>query len=349
MEDFEIILKPEDRLIIDPTNRSLYDYSFKSYSIVPLQKEASSNVQSAISKILDKNNISKLQLIQKLLQKTDTELVANLTNEAKAMIEKGEWSLGLKKESREILAMIKDNATGKIKSQVTLVEKNLPKDLGTLPTLAAMQMQLAEISEKIEELNHNVLRVEEGQYNDRYAGFYTGRQLTIEALSSSNEQIRTNLLLEAIKINNETISKLMLSVHSNIKPLQDPKIKKAEAERLTNFVETSLGYINSSVQLNMVAYTELHEQQALVSTMINYESFLNQTLLYRPNKQSHSAAWLIDNGLNRDVKILEVSHNITRKIRETVEMTTQNQLTGGKPYVRIQENMQKSELQEGGL
>lgn len=344
MEDFEIILKPEDRLIIDPTNRSLYDYSFKSFSIVPLQKEASNNVQSAISKILDKNNLSKMQLIQKLLQKTDTELVANLTNEAKAMIEKGEWSLGIKKNSGEILAMIKDNATGKIKSQVTLVEKNLPKDLGSLPTLAAMQMQLAEISAKIEELNHNVLRVEEGQYNDRFAGFYTGRQLTIEALTSSNDQIRTNLLLEAIKINNETISKLMLSVHGNIKPLLDVKTKKTEAERLTNFVETSLGYINSSVQLNMVAYTELHEQQALLSTMINYESFLNQTLLYRPNKESHSAAWLIDNGSKREVNILQVSHDITRKIRNTVEMSKQNQVTGGKPYVRIQENLQKSKL-----
>lgn len=91
-----------------------------------------------------------------------------------------------KKKTGETYAVIKDNLSGENKSFVTL-DKKIVKELGVLPELSAIQGQLASISEQIEGLNQIIQRVEKGQYNDRYAGFFSSRQLVVEGLASENE------------------------------------------------------------------------------------------------------------------------------------------------------------------
>ena len=197
MENFEIEIPVKEKFEVDVKNKELYNYDFQSYSLVPLQNEASLMIADKIKNNLF-SHISETKLLKELVDKSgDVEYVAKLTKIAKEKLKTGEWSYGIRKKTGETYAVLKDTVSGKIKSSVTL-EKRAVKELGNLPELSAIQGQLASISEQIESLNELIIRVEQGQYNDRFSGFFSARQLIVEALATKNEQLKRDLLLSAI-------------------------------------------------------------------------------------------------------------------------------------------------------
>ncbi|MFG7388270.1 hypothetical protein ACGO3R_08375 [Lactococcus lactis] len=191
--------------------------------------------------------------------------------------------MGLEKTG-ETYAVLKDSFSGRNQSFVTL-DKRVVQDFGVLPQLSAIQGQLVSLAEQIESLNQIIQRVEQGQYNDRFAGFFSARQLIIEGMSTKDDFVRKELLVSAIKTNNETIGKLMFSIHSDSAVLLDVNTAPKDATRINNFLQTSIGYLNSSVQLNLIAYTALGEQDALYSALTNYQSFIEQKLLSSNNSE----------------------------------------------------------------
>lgn len=194
MSSFEIIFPMNNEFSIDVTSPDFYNYDFGSHVLVPLQIAARNILTDNIKKI---SNVSQTNLIEELLKLDKTEYVARLTDETKEKLNSGEWSLGIRKETGETYAVIKDTVTGKNLSMVTLDKKVVDK-IGELPELSAIQNQLADISKQIESLNRLVERVEQGQYNDRYAGFFSARQMVVEALASTNEELKKSLLTAAI-------------------------------------------------------------------------------------------------------------------------------------------------------
>lgn len=332
MDNFEIDLPDEKRLSINVTDYSLYNYDFNSFSLLPLQKVASQTVNHNIrEKIFSDatlksqlfSNISKVSLLNKLSKNGETEYTANLSDIAKEKLASGEWSLGVRKKTGETYAVIKDTLTGKNKSFLT-IDKKVVKDLGVLPELSAIQGQLASLSEQIEVLNRNIQRIEKGQYNDRFAGFFSARQLVIEGMASENESIKQNLLLGAIKLSNETIGKLMYSIHEDVLALIDTKLKSKDAKRIDELLQNSLRYLNSCVQLNLIVYTVLGEQKSLYATLANYHSFIQQEL-EKENDSGRTVAWLLDNGhIGNDGRIVELSNNISNRIEMIFETYNKN-------------------------
>ncbi|WP_308629335.1 hypothetical protein [uncultured Enterococcus sp.] len=312
MKEFEIDLPRESSLLVNVTDKNLYNYDFTSYSLLPLQKIASKSITEKIKDSLF-SNISSISLIEKMSNQKETEYVARIPDFAKEKINSGEWSFGIRKKTGETYAVIKDNLSGKNKSFVTL-DKRVVKDLGVLPELSAIQGQLASISEQIEGLNQIIQRVEKGQYNDRYAGFFSARQLVVEGLASDNEANKRELLISSIKIANETISKLMLSIHEDAGLLIDSKTKSKDARRIDNLLQTSLGYLNSTIQLNLITYTALGEKQSLFATLTNYHSFIEQVLM-KEIENGRTVAWLLDNAhVGNDGKIQDLTTVLSGKI-----------------------------------
>ncbi|MFT9391255.1 hypothetical protein [Leuconostoc pseudomesenteroides] len=316
MNHFEIILPEEHELKLSATDASLYNYNFSSFSLVPLQQLASQNLAANIRNSLF-SNTTNANLVNKLTSKGEPEYVAKLSDAAKEKIKKGEWTLGIKKKTGETYGVIRDKKTGKNQSFLTLDKKTVA-DLGNLPELSAIQTQLASISEAIEDLNQLIKRVEQGQYNDRFSGFFSARQLIIEGLQAKDEFIKKSLLLNAIQNNNETIAKLALSIHQDGLTLSNPKTKSKDAKRIDNLIQSSIGYLNYSVQLNLIAYTELHEEGALFATLTNYHSFLNQNLLQKI-KPGKTVAWLIDNGHSgNDGKVVDITREVSNTIQSLI-------------------------------
>ncbi|MFB8588656.1 hypothetical protein [Enterococcus casseliflavus] len=322
MDNFEIDLPNERILSINVTDYSLYSYDFNAFSLLPLQKLASQSINQNIREKVMSNktlradlfsSVSKISLVNKLSNQSEIEYVANLSDIAKEKLASGEWSLGVRKKTGETYAVIKDTLTGKNKSFLT-IDKKVVKDLGILPELSAIQGQLASLSEQIEVLNRNIQRIEKGQYNDRFAGFFSARQLVIEGMASENESIKYELLLGAIKLSNETVGKLMYSIHEDVLALIDTKLKSRDAKRIDELLQNSLGYLNSCVQLNLIAYTVLGEQKSLYATLANYHSFIQQELI-KENNDGRTVAWLLDNGhIGNDGRIVELSNNISNTI-----------------------------------
>lgn len=333
MNEFEIALPNETSIIIDVTDDLYYNYNFQSYSLVPLQQVAGLTVVDSIKKSL-LSHISEASLIEKLKNKGDMEYVANLSDYAKEKLKSGEWVLGIKKTG-ETYAVIKDAATGKIKSQLTLDARTI-KDLGNLPELSAIQKQLSSITEQIEDLNRLVERIEQGQYNDRYAGFFSARQLIVEGIVANDERLKKELLTSAIKTNNDTIAKLMLAIHQDANDFIDMKTKSKDARRIDNLLQNSIVYLNSSVQLNLIAYTAIGEEQPILATLTNYKSFIEQILLKEIGDTGKTVAWRIDNThKGSDGKFNEISSNISSKITQLVE-TIKNSQIGVEEHEKIE-------------
>ena len=274
MESFEIEIPKMEHFEVDVRKKELYNYDFQSYSLTPLQKEASLVVANKIRNNLF-THIPEAKLLKKLIEKNDNdnvEYVAKLSEVAKEKLKSGEWSYGIRKKTGETYAVLKDTESGKIKSSVTL-EKRAVKELGNLPELSAIQGQLASISEQIESLNELVIRVEQGQYNDRFSGFFSARQLIVEALATRNEQLKKELLLSAIKENNNTIAKLMMSIYTDGLDFINIKTNSKDAKRINTLLQQSISYLSSAMQLNVVAYTVLEEHESVIAVLSNYKAF----------------------------------------------------------------------------
>ena len=315
MENFEIEIPKTEDFEIDVRKKELYNYDFQSYSLTPLQKEASLVVANKIRNNLF-THIPEAKLLKKLVEKNDNdnvEYVAKLSEVAKEKLKSGEWSYGIRKKTGETYAVLKDTETGKIKSSVTL-EKRAVKDLGNLPELSAIQGQLASISEQIESLNELVIRVEQGQYNDRFSGFFSARQLIVEALATRNEQIKKELLLSAIKENNNTIAKLMMSIYTDSLDFINRDTKLRDAKRINTLLQQSISYLSSAMQLNVVAYTVLEEHESVIAVLSNYKAFTEQTLL-EPKYDGKSLAWKIDNFTKgNDDSFIKLTQGISKNI-----------------------------------
>ena len=317
MESFEIEIPKMEHFEVDVRKKELYNYDFQSYSLTPLQKEASLVVANKIRNNLF-THIPEAKLLKKLVEKSDNdnvEYVAKLSEVAKEKLKSGEWSYGIRKKTGETYAVLKDTETGKIKSSVTL-EKRAVKDLGNLPELSAIQGQLASISEQIESLNELVIRVEQGQYNDRFSGFFSARQLIVEALATRNEQLKKDLLLSAIKENNNTIAKLMMSIYTDGLDFINIKTNSKDAKRINTLLQQSISYLSSAMQLNVVAYTVLEEHESVIAVLSNYKSFTEQTLL-EPKYDGKSLAWRIDNFTKGNSNAFI---NLTQSISENIEV-----------------------------
>ncbi|MER0123331.1 hypothetical protein ABQH43_06355 [Streptococcus sp. ZJ100] len=316
LNTFELSLVPQKELTIDVTKKELYNYDFGSYALAPLQEVASQmTVTKAVTKLP-----SLVEQAHKLISKQDAEYVATFSKEARKKLDSGEWSWGLKKQTREMYGVLRDSKSGQIQEMVGLEKRSL-EQLGVSPELMAMQVALESIMEQIEHLNKLMERIEQGQYNDRYAGFFSARQLVVEALAMNDEESQKNLLLSAVKISNETIAKLMLSIHQDAHDFIDPTTNRADAMRIDHFLQNSIGYLNSSVQLNVVAYTALGEKDALLGALVNYQSFMEQTLLSQ-TQYGHSLAWSLDNFRSgNDGNISRVTMTVTTKIERLVQAT----------------------------
>lgn len=314
----------------DVTDPRLYNYDFNSFSLVPLQEKTNANLVNAISDLIISKS-SDIELMNKIFNSKETsEYVLNIPAEVAAKIKSGDWKFMKSSNSGNVRSNIVDQNNKIVKNlDVSEVTKSVP-ELGNLTQLAAIQSQLVELSDQIETLNGLVERVETNQYNDRIAGFFSARQTVIEALSASDQMLAQQLFVDAIKISNETIAKMMLSIRQDALELANPKTSLKNAKKIDNLLQNSIGILNASVQLNMVSYSNLHENKMLTASMMNYRSFIDQVLLKEDDNLHKSVAWLIDNGREGD------EHDFTNLIGD-ISLKIENIISDNTPMIEDDE------------
>lgn len=323
MDKLVITLPDKADLNINILNKNLYIYDFNSYNLASLQEIAGLSIANKIKNIIF-NDSAEIQTIQKAKRKNDPEYVAQLSETVKQKLAANELQFVTRKETGETSALLKNSKTGKIFGAVNL-DRKVEKNIGDLTTLITMQSQLNTISDQLSELNNLVVRMEQGQYNDRFSGFFSSRQLLVEAIASKNDETKQSLLINATVISNQTVAQLMLSINQDTLDFVNMKTKPKDAKRINALLQQSIGYLNSSIQINLVAYSLLEEEKALTATLLNYQSFLEQTLLKKDMKTDKSIAWMIDNiqsGFSG--KFTEISTEIVKTINGLTEKTSKN-------------------------
>lgn len=292
-------------------NTELYNYDFNQFYLAPIKEAA----DQLLAEKIQNNVFSAITLADMVDKKIDKkiEYVAKIPKNIQEKIDKGELSILMKKNGAHT-ASVFDNKTKKIYAQLELESKSVSQDLGSLPQLYGMQDQLANLAEKIEDLTKMIERVEQGQYNDRYAGYFSARQQLIEAMTVKDETLKLNLMTSAIKTANDIIAKLMLTIHQDVNDFANMKVKPKDAKRIEVFLKNSFGYLSSTVQLNLSAYTAIGEETPLLSTLTNYQSFIKQTLLSSVDGEK-TLAWKLDNAhKGEDGNINQISIDINTKI-----------------------------------
>lgn len=314
MEEFEISIPLNSELSnINPLDLNYYSYDFKS-SLSPLQEESERLLVEQVRKNLF-SSLNEVEFLERIFDDKEVEYIASLDS-YKAKIKSGVVQLTIKKSNGDILPILKDTQTGKIIAQVPLKEREI-SNLGNLPEVLALQGQLAEISEQIETLNRLVVRVEQGQYNDRYAGVFSARQSIVESLVVEDEEIKKKLLVSSVIELNNTKSQLMMSIYSDATDYTNPKIKKREAKKIEQHLKESMKFLNDAIQLSLIAYTSLGEKKAILSTLMDYKSFIEQILL-TPSPTSRTLAWQLDNFSDNGL-FEETSHNLIRTLNVVLD------------------------------
>ncbi|WP_243677550.1 hypothetical protein [Weissella confusa] len=295
IEDFstaeEVALQVPSQISIDVSDPALFKYDVRAFQLSPLQKAAETNlVERTTSMVV--NNLSTGKDIKQKLDKKDTQMVVQLSEEAKRKLASGEWKFGKRVKDGSTYGALVDAQTNRAKQFVDL-KPEVTQSVSNLQELSAIQQQLASIAEQIEDLSTTVKRVEQGQYNDRYAGFFSARQQIIEAFVTEDPELKRLGFKNATMTANDTLAKLMMTMRTDIAEYIDPATKPKQAAHVGEWLGESLTYINATVQLNLMANTAIGEKRAVEVTLANYKGFIDNSLLLE-DEHGRSVAKRID-------------------------------------------------------
>lgn len=175
----------------------------------------------------------------------------------------------------------------------------------------AIQQQLREISEQLQNMSAAMEDVLIGQHNNRLAMFFSGEAIYREALAASDESLRKSLTSSAIMALTNASASLQASLVYEINSICD----KYDAEKgrfvgiKTEKLKEKMYLINSSFQtihkantLKAAIYYKEGEYQALTTVLSDYKGFLERSLpedkalilyLADPNEKTFDGTWNI--------------------------------------------------------
>lgn len=227
----------------------------------------------------------------------DVKLVADLDEETKKKYLEGAIKLVSNKDTGEIFAQIRE-ASGQFGKRIPLKEEVIaaginPMDAGMAMQLKAIEDQLEDMMEALEEIGNQVRNVLKGQHNDRIGIFYSGMNLLMEAQSIQNDDIFKNMLtaqgIRAISDANGQLTQEIQECVSYLdnKEFEKGKLKRDEKEKkideIVQNIHKCFDIINKSYALKSYIYFQKGELQAMATAIEEYRRFINQVIIpYAP-------------------------------------------------------------------
>lgn len=215
-------------------------------------------------------------------------LQAVLTSEQSRQLNKGVLTLMTKKDG-SIMASLKDSSTGKIVSNIPLKDTNITPAISQAITSFAMQMQIAEIAEEIQNVQLAIEEVRKGQENDRIATAQSCQQKLIQAMAIKNSGLKEMALLKLASDAEDSRNLLMQSQMQNISYIaKEPESfwRKVITGEKPEKINTRISEIRDSLEavsmvslVEAIAYQEMGESEAATKSLDYYASFIKKTYL----------------------------------------------------------------------
>ncbi len=186
----------------------------------------------------------------------------------------------------ELLPQLRSTDSNRITDILNIkeIQKN-PELFNALGSLA-MQVQLAELAETVEEVKVIVDRIIRGQENDRLALAKSCELKLLQAFKIKDERTRRDALLKIAHDAEDSRNKLMRSHEDKIKFIQErPERGKFWDKNLKDVPDTMLkireeiNVINRVSFVEAYAYWELGEKEAAIQSLMVQKQFINQVYI----------------------------------------------------------------------
>ena len=180
-----------------------------------------------------------------------------------------------------------------IVAQARLNLKDITPDMANAINDCIVNMQLARINTKLDEMNKSIGNIEQGQRNDRIALVYSAEEKMKEALATKDNNLKVNIIAEAVSTANDARFQLMETLKTDIKNvivgtkatnLVDAieKLIKGNAEVTASIIDkirTAFFYINMSTSICAQGYMLLGEKGAMQKSINVYKDFINDMFI----------------------------------------------------------------------
>ena len=214
------------------------------------------------------------------------------SDEVKKKLADGSYKLMKRKDKNGVFKAVIVDGDNKIRAIADLkwdeVVKGVdPVQLTSAMQGAAIQMQLKEISDQLEDMSNAMEAVLIGQHNDRLALYYSGAAIFREALATSDVDRRKQLTTSSILALTEAIASLEATLAYEIKNVcskyDEGKGKfvgiKSDSLREKMFlINSSFQTIHKATTLKAAIYYKDGEYGALTTVLSDYKSFLERSL-----------------------------------------------------------------------
>lgn len=269
-------------------NVSPYD---NAYPIVLLSNglKAKLNEAQIVAKDIYKSVIKQAPALAQIRQATQKgfRLVVDAEDDMLKAIESGAVKLSVEK-SGKMMAQIRD-ANGHYGEKLSIKKEYFRKGIDSAQMANALQMQalqeqLSQITEQIQVINHSVVRVLEGQQNDRIAQYYSGLALYAESRLVTDADMQKALVAQSLKALTEATFELTLTMQSDIRHLANRNGKHVKGKRIEYIdehmqsVNQCFAFIHQAALLRAGIYCNEGELSAMIAVLDEYSRFIETTV-----------------------------------------------------------------------
>ena len=214
-------------------------------------------------------------------------LVVDAKDDMLKAIESGAIKLSTEK-SGKMVAQIRDSSGHygeKLPIKKEYFRKGIdPTQMANALQMQALQEQLEQIADQIQLINHSVVRVLEGQQNDRIAQYYSGLALYAESRLVIDQDMRKALIAQSLKTLAEATFELTLTMQTDIKHLANRDGKQVKGKR-TDYIDEHMqsinqcfAFIHQSALLRAGIYCNEGELPAMSAVLEEYSRFIETTV-----------------------------------------------------------------------
>lgn len=207
----------------------------------------------------------------------DDKLVAVLSENAQTLIREGKATLNMSKDKRGLLPVLTDKK-GKYIEQVRLKKENLTPELIQNMNSLAVQAQLQQIVEQIEDISDGLKTIEAGQRNDRFGTLEAAKRQYLEALECNDIEKKNRLIEHAVVLGNQASEQLIATFKSDIIELTEAKSKK-NRDKFMLELKRSMRGINEAKQVCALGYLAIGEEKAMLISLQSYADFIETEIV----------------------------------------------------------------------
>lgn len=218
----------------------------------------------------------------------ETRYVVDMSEDMKDAIQKGKIKLDMRK-SGEIFAQIKD-ADGHYGKKLPIKEELIsqgvdPLEVTTAMQTRAIQMELEDIMDTLNEIGSNVEEIIQGLQNDRIGLYYSGLNLFLESRNINDDIFKKLVLSQALKALSDANAQMIQSIEMDIRYIVCKEYKKGNGKSAYKIKE-KMDSINKCFEviyrssvLKAAIYYENNEMGAMLTAFDEYGKFLNELIV----------------------------------------------------------------------